>query len=148
MKIKIIHNNNNKPVKCKWEYKQNTYLHHHIHNNNNTDFYVNLIVPTHSELSSFASLSSSLSMGNQHDIEVLIDRRGYNKKWADFNGIYWTIPPDHPGQNRKNCLNLTLRLSEGGIHRFYDDYKTVRRMFYLVHVRHGGLIHPSGYYFL
>jgi hypothetical protein len=70
----------------------------------------------------------------QDDISLLIDRRGYNNKWTEFTGVHWTIPHDHPGQNRKNCLNMTLKLNNGEIYKFYEDYKTIKRMFYLIHI--------------
>ena len=59
-------------------------------------------MPSHSEISSYVSLPSSLSMGNNDTLAQIVNLRGYNNKWTEYEGVYWTIPHDHP----VNTFNL------------------------------------------
>jgi hypothetical protein len=47
----------------------------------------------------------------------------------------WAVPPDHPGQNRELCYNLTKELADGKItNHFYTDFYTypIERAMYML----------------
>ena len=53
------------------------------------------------------------------------------------------IPNEHPGQNRTRCVEFTRLLGDGHIAQFYDRYKSIERIFYLIRGTNA-LVYPSG----
>jgi hypothetical protein len=108
------------------------------------DFVVNVYLPSLTEINSYLNQPSTLSKGNENDLEAIAKLRGYDDKWSSDKSLRWTIPEDHPGQDRPLCLNLTKTLSSGrSTPAFYDSLKASRRLFYTITVRNA-LIHPTG----
>jgi len=59
------------------------------------------------------------------------------------NELLWTHTVDHPMQNKTMCMDALRSVSQGKVESFYDTIRTMRRDFYILHIRNA-LIHPAG----
>lgn len=100
-------------------------------------------VPRLRDIEQFQSLPSTLTKANRGIYEAAT-KRGYSlERWGSEKGSRWEIPSDHPGQNKLNCVLQTKSIANGDITAFYDDYKKIERVSYIMRGDYG-YIHPTG----
>jgi hypothetical protein len=72
--------------------------------------------------------------------------------WAAETQERWMIAKDHPGQERKNCVNITQSISQNYLNNLYDRYRNIQRTAYLLRGRSalidhsGAVMFSCGYY--
>ena len=109
-----------------------------------SQFYLTYHIPSiyNKEVIRFQHLSSTITRANNYLYNASIKRGYHIDKWGK-EGWRWEIPLEHEGQNRKNCVNQTILASKGIVTKFYDSYKSIHRISYLLYTKYG-YIHPSG----
>lgn len=102
-------------------------------------------LPAHDDddLRDFRRFPSTLTRANS-ELYSVGSKRGYSTQdWGSKGPYRWEIPTDHEGQDRMNCINQTIFASLGSKSRFYDSYRRVNRIGYLLYAKHA-YIHPTG----
>lgn len=95
------------------------------------------------EVQQFKTLHSTITKANNGLYEAG-NKRSYNlKEWGAEKESRWEVPIDHPGQMRANCIKQTMLAANGTKTKFYDSYKNINRMSYLIYKDYG-YIHPAG----
>lgn len=92
--------------------------------------------PTVIEMKSFQDLPRSLTRANfalGNNLKALA--------WVQRKGGTWSLPADHPRNNKTICVKLSQEAAEGPID-IYNDYK-IPSKFFVLHVRQA-LIHDMG----
>ena len=119
--------------------KNATYVH-----NVGEGFQVLHMNPHPKEVIEYFARPKTLSNANKN-LASTASIRGYNlQKWGSEKDSRWEIPVDHPGQQRKFCVKKVLEVSDGKIHRLYDEHQRyVRKAFYAVKGSYA-YIHPTG----
>lgn len=107
-----------------------------------SDINVSLIPPSASALETYLSQRSTLTASNAN-ILFSANIKGYHDKWATDKQNVWTIPDEHPGQNKSMCLNLLKTSQKGTVERYYDQPKMQMRQFYMLTTKNA-FIHPTG----
>jgi hypothetical protein len=106
-------------------------------------FFIRRLFPSKLEVKSYHQVPATLTTANE-GLGVTAQKRGYSyEKWGNDPNSRWEIPDTHPGQDKRNCINMTLLASTGNIYAFYEGFKKIDRAFYTVYAKQG-FIHPSG----
>lgn len=107
--------------------------------------------PSLDEYKFYTEKPTTISKGNEKLIDILNGTR--IKRWAAETIERWMVHPDHPGQDRKLCMNLTRTLGLGYVsNTFYDRYASIIRTSYLIHGQNalidhsGAVLFACGYY--
>lgn len=115
------------------------------------DLAVSFHFPSREEVKSYREKPTTISKGNSKLLGILNTSRVI--KWAADTKERWMVAPDHPGQNRKLCINLTRTIGLGHIsNRFYEQYEEIGRASYLLEGRNalvdhsGAVMFDCGYY--
>lgn len=104
---------------------------------------VKRMFPKHAELKHLQQLPESLTMSHE-GMKVNAISRGYSyEKWGKEKDLRWEVPDNHPGQDKKNCLNMTFTAAEGKPLSFYNSFRQPNRAFYTSTFNHA-YIHPVG----
>ncbi|RYH21098.1 glycosyltransferase family 61 protein [archaeon] len=108
-----------------------------------SDLIAHLFYPSKRSLDHMQQLPITLTLANQ-DLRDNAKRWNYTyEKWGSKNMLRPHIPIDHPGQDRRNCINMTLLAAQGHLVSYYMAFKQLKRGFYLLYGKQG-FIHPSG----
>eukprot|EP01040_Poterioochromonas_malhamensis_P007013 gene7013-7572_t len=108
------------------------------------EFIVERIYPSKSEFRPYQDVPITLTKAHK-DVTAAASVRGYNyEKWGKEPESRWEVPSNHPGQDRRNCINMTqVAATDGKIYSFYESFKRVDRAYYISKARNA-FIHPSG----
>jgi hypothetical protein len=128
----LISLNKNIKMACKWSTSENVAA----------DFNVSVYPPSTRDLNAYLEQPSTLTQSNP-SILFAANIKGYDDKWASEKIIQWTIPDEHPGQDRKNCLNILKKTTTGSVDKFYDAPKRQMRNFYMLSSKEA-FVHPTG----
>ena len=106
------------------------------------DLIISKHFPSQDEVIAYRDRPSTLTKGNPRLIEIINTTRV--RQWAADTAERWVVHPDHPGQNRKMCINNTRIIGLGHVtNRFYNMYQNIPRTTYLVQGKNA-LIDHSG----
>lgn len=101
------------------------------------------VIPRPKEVDMFQKLPSTLSKANTN-LARAAAHKGYSmEKWASNKESRWEVPADHPGQNKANCIKQVNRVSNGDMVSFYDSFKRIERVSYVLR-GDSAYVHPTG----
>lgn len=103
--------------------------------------YVQILEPSALELAHFSALPSTLTKSNPKLGEGIVKGVPKAATWANSTMNSWQLPPEHPRNNRTNCVGLAKASGRNPI-EIYHEYKQ-RSNFYIVHAR-DAFIHETG----
>jgi len=104
-------------------------------------FYVVSIKPAEEELVSYGSLLGMLTKTNPALGAGIVKGVPQADKWANQSGNSWQLAPDHPRNDKKNCVRVT-RITGQAPTEIYEAYKK-NADFYLVKAVNA-FIHETG----
>lgn len=104
-------------------------------------FYVVSMKPTEEETQGYGSLLGMLTKVNPTLGSGLVKGVAQADKWANQTGNSWQLSPDHPRNDKKNCIRVT-RLTVQAPTEIYEPYKK-NADFYVVKAANA-FIHETG----
>lgn len=108
-------------------------------------YQVSTVRPSSAEIQAYHFLPLPLTAASRPigRLEAIAKIRGIDESWENRKGLLWTHIDDHLIQNKTMCMNALRSVSNGNIESFFEAVRTMRREFYVLHIRNA-LIHPSG----
>jgi hypothetical protein len=127
--------------KCKWKYTTN--MNQSFVGDSDESFVVRRFYPSKVDFHLLNALPETLTQAYD-DLAINAKARGYSyEDWGRQTESRWEVPANHPGQNRKNCLDMSFLAAQGKPVSFYNEFRNVDRAFYISYIQ-GGFVHPSG----
>jgi len=105
---------------CKWDI--GAYMKENMENLKANQFYVDIIHPSSREITELQQLPKTWTSANEKLGNGIVKGVSKAEVWANNTTNSWQLPPEHPRNNKSNCVKLAKAAGQGPI-KIYDTQK-------------------------